>query len=265
MWRQEVTEVSDTEAEAEVTKVTEADVAKVTKDTEAKVTEVTKVTEDTKDTKVTRTCGSKSSAEVAEVTKDTEVTRTCGSKSSAEVTEATEVIEVSSAVAVVTEVKAAGSAGVDPSVEPWLHFPRMYRIWQQCVGEYRIKWNLADLEECNEIWHGCGFIRYLLWGGNRHCHFKIGITHTPYKRWSHPGYGYKAMGFHRMTFLYVSENSDDTAAMETALIEIYRYRDRQGNVVGNPGNPRCLNRAPGGESAHHGFSPFFVYVATKYQ
>ena len=44
--------------------------------------------------------------------------------------------------------------------------------------------------------------------------------------------------------------------------EIYRYRDRQGNVVGNPGNPRCLNRTKGGESAHHGFSPFFVYVAT---
>ena len=128
----------------------------------------------------------------------------------------------------------------------------MRRIWEQCADTKAIKWDLAGPEECHEIWHGADFIRSILWEGNRRCKFKIGITHLPLNRWFQPLYGYKAEGFHRITFIYVSENSDDTADMEKALLEVFGNKDR------------CLNKSAGGESAHHGYSPFFVYVAMKY-
>ena len=63
-----------------------------------------------------------------------------------------------------------------------------------------------------------------------------------------------------MNVIYVFESSDDVAAMEAALIGCYRRFDRSGKHVGNPGHHLCCNRAPGGENAHVGHSPFFVYV-----
>ena len=54
-----------------------------------------------------------------------------------------------------------------------------------------------------------------------------------------------------MLVVFVTDSSDDNAALERAAIALFRA-DR-----------RCKNVAPGGEGAHHGHSPFFLYVVCR--
>ena len=68
-----------------------------------------------------------------------------------------------------------------------------------------------------------------------------------------------------MNVIYVFDSSDEVAAMETALIGCYRRYDRSGIHVGKPGHHLCRNHAPGGENAHVGPSPFFVYVVFRWR
>ena len=96
--------------------------------------------------------------------------------------------------------------------------------------------------------------------------FKIGITFQPARRWTNPRYGYQVLGYTTMVICYASESSDVIAEMEEGLIALYRVFDRSGQYVQKDrrdGDVRCANRAPGGESAHHGHSPFFLYVVAK--
>ena len=96
--------------------------------------------------------------------------------------------------------------------------------------------------------------------------FKIGITFQPARRWTNPKYGYQVLGYTTMVICYASESSDVIAEMEEGLIALYRVFDRSGQYVQKDrrdGDVRCANRAPGGESAHHGHSPFFLYVVAK--
>ena len=93
---------------------------------------------------------------------------------------------------------------------------------------------------------------------------KIGITYQPVIRWSNRRYGYQHLAYTGMKLIYVFESSDKVADMEKALIGIYRWKDRDGKIVGKPGDRRCANRAPGGESAHVGYSPFFVYITFRF-
>ena len=79
--------------------------------------------------------------------------------------------------------------------------------------------------------------------------FKIGITYRPHQRWVDPRYGYKHKGYARMVFCFATDRSDDVVTLEKSLIAHLKS------------DGRCLNKAHGGESAHHGFSPFFLYVA----
>ena len=121
-----------------------------------------------------------------------------------------------------------------------------------------ITWHLPEPAEADFAMHGTRHIRAILKMGVRA--FKIGITCHPAHRWSNRRYGYQHGIYSEMHVIYVSESSDKVAAMEKALIRIYRHVDRSGKYVGNPGHPLCRNRAPGGEKAHVGYSPFFVYV-----
>ena len=89
--------------------------------------------------------------------------------------------------------------------------------------------------------------RYL--SRRRRASFKIGITFQPLQRWAHPGYGYKHKGYKQIIFCFATDRSDDVASLERALIASFKF------------NTQCRNVSPGGESAHHGFSPFFLYVA----
>ena len=149
----------------------------------------------------------------------------------------------------------------------WMHFRRMDKIVLQTCRDRSVLWALAAPDESSEIWHGGRVIRAALQDGARF--FKLGITFKPYHRWANDRYGYKHDGFKSIVLMYVSENSDHIAEMETALIDVFRYKPRYGDgdmacaIIGNTGDRRCLNRAPGGEGAHHGFSPFFVYAALK--
>ena len=121
-----------------------------------------------------------------------------------------------------------------------------------------ITWHLPEPAEACEIFHGARHIRAILNMGVRQ--FKIGITGNPANRWSNRRYGYQHERYTRMNVIYVFESSDDVAAMETALIAMYRRFDRSGKRVENFGHHLCLNDAPGGENAHVGHSPFFVFV-----
>ena len=64
----------------------------------------------------------------------------------------------------------------------------------------------------------------------------------------------------RMVSVFTSENSDWIAQAEADAIAHHRRLGRGGVLVNARGDARCLNRNPGGESAHHGISPFFLYV-----
>ena len=151
-------------------------------------------------------------------------------------------------------------AGVE-TVQPWLHFPRMAIVLAQTREDPRVVWALAPPGEAHEVWWGAHAIRAALNDGV--AAFKIGITYMPMHRWANERYGYSYLGFSSIVFLYVSESSDHIADLERALIDMYRYTDRSGQLVGRPGNRRCLNHAPGGEGAHHGYSPFYLYIALK--
>ena len=128
-------------------------------------------------------------------------------------------------------------------------------------GIPEITWHLPEPAEADEIFHGARHIEAIL--NMAVTELRIGITCHPAHRWSNSRYGYQHAHYSGMNVIYVSESSDKVAAMERALIGRYRYIDRSGKCVGNPGHPRCSNRAPGGENAHCGYSPFFVYVVFK--
>ena len=55
----------------------------------------------------------------------------------------------------------------------------------------------------------------------------------------------------------LSEQCDFIAKQETDALKRYRKLDREGHVVNDLGDDRCMNRAPGGESHGHGYSPHF--------
>ena len=79
------------------------------------------------------------------------------------------------------------------------------------------------------------------------CHFKIGITYKPHTRFRHSDY----LPLKRIVFAYTSENSDMTARLEKECIARFRT---------DCFDKRLENIHPGGENAHIGVSPFFLYV-----
>ena len=91
--------------------------------------------------------------------------------------------------------------------------------------------------------------------------FKIGITYLPWKRIQYHDY----VSMKRMVISLISEDSGRIAQAEIDAIALFRRVDRDNLIVNPQGDHRCLNRAPGGESAHHGISPFFLYVVVGFR
>ena len=147
-----------------------------------------------------------------------------------------------------------------------LHFWRGLTNMEQHMASvslnHAISWQLPEPEAAEDIFHGHHIIKDML--NNGASRIKIGITYQPVIRWSNRRYGYQHLAYTGMKLIYVFESSDKVADMEKALIGIYRWKDRDGKIVGQPGDRRCANRAPGGESAHVGYSPFFVYIAFRF-
>ena len=75
--------------------------------------------------------------------------------------------------------------------------------------------------------------------------FKFGITAEPSRRWTVFG-DYNFLDL--MVLVFTSENSDDTANLEKKSIKRYRSDNRLQNIK------------PGGENAHGGVAPHFVYI-----
>ena len=174
-----------------------------------------------------------------------------------------------------TEVDSDSPHGSDDELVPVLPaVPADYgnlRFWRgltnmeqhiMATANTRISWQLPTPDAAEDIFHGHHIIKDML--NNGASKIKIGITYQPVIRWSNPRYGYQHLAYTGMKLIYVFESSDKVAAMEKALIGIYRWKDRDGKIVGKPGDRRCANRAPGGESAHVGYSPFFVYIAFRF-
>ena len=91
--------------------------------------------------------------------------------------------------------------------------------------------------------------------------FKIGITYLPWKRIQYHDY----VSMKRMVISLISEDSGRIAQAEIDAIALFRRVNRDNIIVNPQGDRRCLNRAPGGESAHHGISPFFLYVVVGFR
>ena len=91
--------------------------------------------------------------------------------------------------------------------------------------------------------------------------FKIGITYLPWKRIQYHDY----VSMNRMVISLISEDSGRIAQAEIDAIALFRRVNRDNLIVNPQGDRRCLNRAPGGESAHHGISPFFLYVVVGFR
>ena len=131
----------------------------------------------------------------------------------------------------------------------WIHQPACGRLGlllqdaasQRCRGNLR--WELQSVDELDPEHHVLEILNQGLTSGA--AVFKIGISYKPPCRWSFYS-DYQSMDY--MVVSYISDSSDKVASLERAMIKRCR------------GDRRCLNKAPGGESAHHGHSPFFLYL-----
>ena len=147
------------------------------------------------------------------------------------------------------------------SVRPYLSWTNVRARVEACLpishADHRIEFNLAPPGDSSPlVWISnvlkCGLSAAT---GIDVC-FKIGITYWPSRRFEMQDYRRLPL----MIVALISEQCDWVAAQETAAIARYRVRDRKGRVVNERGDARCLNRAPGGESHGHGYSPHFLYL-----
>ena len=140
----------------------------------------------------------------------------------------------------------------------WIcHSPRFQRLRPQIEATYGLSFNLPPWG-VNLHTHACSVIQSMLTVGYIKG-FKIGITFVPIWRWQQ----YKAKKYKKMILVAVHENSDVIAMLERSLIAVFRKYCPRGILCNPWGHHLCENRNPGGESAHHGCSPFFCYVCKR--
>ena len=72
--------------------------------------------------------------------------------------------------------------------------------------------------------------------------------------------GYAHEGFREFVILCVHDHGEFIASIEKECLLKYRRYDRQGCLIISDGDYLNLNRAPGGESAHHGIPPHLLYL-----
>ncbi len=146
----------------------------------------------------------------------------------------------------------------------YMHWKRMDDVVRQTQQEPRITWRLLcpkyleQMPESERRARVNTHINVILnenLSTSSNAVFKIGITYLP---WKHIQY-YDYASMKRMVISLISEDSGRIAQAEIDAIALFRRVDRDNLIVNPQGDHRCLNRAPGGESAHHGISPFFRY------
>ena len=147
----------------------------------------------------------------------------------------------------------------------YMHWKRMDDVVWHTQQEPRITWrllqpqyleNVPDNERRARVNTHINVILNENLSTSSNAVFKIGITYLPWKRIQY--YDYASMK--RMVISLISEDSGRIAQAEIDAIAQHRRVCRDNLIVNPQGDHRCLNRAPGGESAHHGISPFFLYV-----
>ena len=147
------------------------------------------------------------------------------------------------------------------SVRPYLSWTNVRARVEACLpishADHRIEFKLAPPGDSSPlVWISnvlkCGLSAAT---GIDVC-FKIGITYWPSHRFEMQDYRRLPL----MIVALISEQCDWVAVQERAPIAHYQVRDCKGRVVNERGDARCLNRAPGGESHGHGYSPHFLYL-----
>ena len=148
---------------------------------------------------------------------------------------------------------------VPDCVHPYLTWSNMASRIQQCLDysrdDHRIEYMLASPGSDPQSWidtvlnYGLRVVR-----GKNVC-FKIGITYWPATRFNYEDYRRLPL----MVLALVSEQCDFIAKQETDALKRYKKLNRDGHLVNALGDDRCMNRAPGGESHGHSYSPHFCY------
>ena len=148
--------------------------------------------------------------------------------------------------------KATGKNKHDPDINfprcltPYRHWTSMRAKYFKCLSVSRPDHNII-FDLCPPLENIECHISYALdnvLGQYKNCVFKFGISSQPGVRWSaFPDYKFLEV----MLLVYTSENSDDTARLETEFIAKFRNDDR------------LQNRSPGGERPLRLLPPFFVY------
>ena len=138
---------------------------------------------------------------------------------------------------------------VPECVKPYSHWTRMVDVVLKCDAfsklGHQISWDLPALgvSDSEALTH----ISYIVNEGlnSRTDSYKIGISYKPHDRFTkYADYKY----LQRMVVACASENPATIAEFEKKAIS--HFGDDE----------RCQNVSPGGESAYHGLSPFFLYV-----
>ena len=81
-------------------------------------------------------------------------------------------------------------------------------------------------------------------------YYKVGVTHLPWNRWRR--FGWENRQPPLLCFMWVTENSSVTAALEKRMVSAFSS------------DHRFLNWREGGELAHIGTAPHFAYCAFYY-
>ena len=145
----------------------------------------------------------------------------------------------------------------DRNLHEWLRLDMTNLLGrvESCSQHRNIEWRLQRPFAPQSDWQ-CHLDCVINEGLRMNQCFKIGITYMPWNRITYADYRHDDR---KMIMSLVSDSSELIAAAEENAISRYRPMDRAGQRI-EGGDPRCQNRAPGGEGAHHGFSPFFCYV-----
>jgi len=140
-------------------------------------------------------------------------------------------------------------AEVPQSLGPFWHWNHMQRKINKCMlvsaREHNISFRLCHPDEAIDH-HVAYVLNDILSSARYRDHaFKFGISADPANRFT-SFVDYRFLDL--MVLVYTAEDSDFTAKYEEQCITKYR------------GDSRLQNRKPGGENAHCGCSPHFLYV-----
>jgi hypothetical protein len=138
------------------------------------------------------------------------------------------------------------------SVLPYKKWNRMMSVALKCeevsTPRHSIKFDLPEYGVCDDDEKMITHLTIVVNEGLSErgvTDFKFGISFTPHVRFTHYA-DYQHLK--KMVICGVSEQPDRIGYLETLAIRSFRC------------DHRCRNIKPGGESADHGVSPFFLYA-----